>query len=178
MSARIDVTAQERHVVRVFAVDLSPAELRVFGARNGTWPLADALGVDTLQADQLELFAISDLEGVGLTGYLEDGIGISPDALQDMRPQLEAITQATLVIRSQAFNGDAVTLRPKAPLRLVATFTEETAPVQFDKLPSASAEGTFGPSGPAPQSGPKRRWWPVAMMVIGVLIIIAALVQA
>ena len=44
-----------------------------------------ALGAETLDPEHVEVFPVSDLEGVGLAGYLEDGMGVPADQLEDMR---------------------------------------------------------------------------------------------
>ncbi|UXX81612.1 hypothetical protein [Roseovarius pelagicus] len=175
MSDKMDVPAREDGVVRLFAVDLDPMALEAFGRRNGSWPVADALGVEMLAPDQVELFAVSDLTGVGLTGYLEEGLGVAPAELAGMRPQLEAVKDGVLIVRSRAFGGAAVTLHPRAPLRHIATFHEERPPVQFEPLPSAGAAGVIGSTASSERPRAKHGWWPMALIVIGVIIIGLAL---
>lgn len=141
MSERIAIKATEQGVVRVFAVDLPDDALKAFNARNGTWPLRDALGADTLDIAHIEVFPVSDLKGVGLAGYLDQGLGIPDDQIEGMRPQLAALTGAVLILRSAAFGGVAQDLTPRAPLRLIATFSEADAPISFAPLPADGAQG-------------------------------------
>ncbi|SLN59284.1 hypothetical protein PEL8287_03203 [Roseovarius litorisediminis] len=147
MTGRIAIKATEHGVVRVFTVDLPPSELEGFNTRNGSWPLLEALGADTLDASQIELFPLSDLAEMGLAGYLEEGLGIPKDQINELRPQLAAMKGAVLILRSPAFGGVEQVLAPRAPLRLVGTFTEENATVSFVPLPKASAQGQVGASG-------------------------------
>ena len=175
MSGKMDIPASEVGVVRLFAVDLDADALKAFGRRNGSWPVADALGIEALAADQVELFPASDLTGVGLARYLEDGFGVAPAELEGMRARLDALTDGVLIVRSRAFGGEAVTLRPRAPLRHIATFREERPPLQFEPLPSASAQGVISPATPAVTPRAKRNWWPLALIVVGVIIIGLAL---
>jgi hypothetical protein len=142
MSARIQVPANEHGVVRVFQVDLPEHEIARFTNRNGTWPLREALGAEHLDPDHVEVFPVSDLEGVGLPGYLEEGLGIPAEELDDMRGRLEALSGPVMVVTSRAFGGTDQALSPRHPLRHVATFHERRKPVSFGPLPSESARGS------------------------------------
>lgn len=139
MSERIEIKPTEAGIVRVFAVDIAADEIAAFTARNGSWPMADALGASTLDAQHVEVFDASDLAGLGLAGYLADGHAIPDAQLDEMRGQLAAQTGVLMVVTSRAFQGAGQILTPRAPLRLVATFQEDRAPVSFDSLPDASA---------------------------------------
>lgn len=158
-------------MVRLFAVDLSESDLKSFTRRNGTWPLRTALGADVLEAEHVEVFSVSDLSGLGLAGYLEEGMGVSSRELEPFRPQLAALDGAVMVLTSRAFGGTAQTIAPRAPLRLIATFSEDRPDVKFAPLPSASAKGTLAGPGDAGQSQGKR---PGSL----VLLLISALVLA
>ncbi|MFX0546150.1 hypothetical protein ACEWPL_011450 [Roseovarius sp. S1116L3] len=139
MSDKIDIKASETGIVRVFAVDIPADQIAAFTARNGRWPLRDALGADALDADHIEVFDASDLTGVGLPGYLADGHAIPDDQIEPMRAQLMAQEGTLMVITSRAFQGTAQVLTPRAPVRLIATFQEPHDPVTFGALPDASA---------------------------------------
>lgn len=171
MSARIHVKAGDTGRVWIFAVDLAGAELEAFTRRNGNWPLREALGAEALDPARVEVFAVSDLEGVGLSRYLEDGHGIAPGDLDGLRGRLDAQTGTVMVLTSRALEGREQTLTPRAPLRLLASLSEERAPVEFAPLPSEGAAGTVAPAaaGPAPRGGRNR---------VGVLIVLAAILLA
>ncbi|MEO1789461.1 MAG: hypothetical protein AAFR34_07125, partial [Pseudomonadota bacterium] len=69
MTARVEVAAHERGVLRVFAVDLPPKEARGFLRafdEGGPEILAEALGVPGLNPDYVELFASEDIADLGL----------------------------------------------------------------------------------------------------------------
>ena len=89
MSDKINVKASDRGLVWVFAVDLEGDEAANFNRRNGEWPAQKALGADTLDPEHVEVFQASDLEGLGLAGYLEEGMRITRDQHQDMRARLD-----------------------------------------------------------------------------------------
>ncbi|WP_371225693.1 hypothetical protein [Roseovarius sp. 2305UL8-3] len=138
MSERFEINATERGIVRVFTVDLPEEEIEQFDP-------ASALGVTSLDPQYAELFPVSDLKGVGLSGYMTEGLGIAEDELDKAR--LDALKGHVLIVLSAAFAGEAVTLTPKAPLRWIGTYTEERAPVQFEPLPDAAAQGQITPQG-------------------------------
>ncbi|MAU52055.1 MAG: hypothetical protein CMN17_06670 [Roseovarius sp.] len=142
MSVTLDIPAQEAHVLRVFAVT-DPA-------------LSDAaaitaLGAESLEPEQVEVFDLGDLGDMPLSAYLAEGQGISAGALAPMRAQLDGLTGRVLLLPSRAFGGRAQRLSVGAGLRLVGRFEEESAPVQFDPLPAGGAEGVVAPKGAVPK---------------------------
>jgi len=143
MSERFEVLATEHGMVRLFAVDLPKDEIAGLD-------VAASLGVGRLDPERFELFALDDLKGLGLAGYMHEGLGISRAELDVAR--LDALEGHVLILRSAAFGGQAVVLTPRAPLRWIGTYAEETAPVQFTPLPAASAQGVVTPTGKAPPS--------------------------
>lgn len=147
MTSTIEIKPTERGVVRVFAVDLDGDDLKAFTRRNGSWGVQEALGADTLNPDHVEVFPVSDLTGLGLSGYLEDGQGVSADDLRDMRVRLDALKGTVMVLPSSAFSGTAQTLTLRAPLRLIATFNEERPDMSFAPLSSEAATGSGSPGG-------------------------------
>lgn len=146
MSAPIQISNTEAGIVRLFTVDLPPEQIATFTARNGRWPLAEALGADTLDPDFIDVFDVDDLKGLGLTTYLADGHGIPDDQLAAMRPRLEGLRGTVMVITSRAFSGQAQTITPRAPLNLIASFTEDRTPARFDPLPDPGRQQTDPPA--------------------------------
>ena len=154
MSERFEISAGERGVVRLFAVDLPPEQIEAFAepdyeanADDPPWPLKDALGAEHLDADFIELFPIGDLKGVGLPGYMTEGLGIAEKDVKADRARLEAMGGHVLIVLSAAFGGVEQTIKPRAPLRWIGTYVEESAPVQFRPLPSESATGEVNTAG-------------------------------
>lgn len=136
MSERFQVSATERGIIRVFAIDLPEDQVDGFDP-------APALGVTALESQYVELFPVSDLKGVGLSGYMSEGLGVAETELDKSR--LDALDGHVLIVLSGAFGEQPVTLTPKAPLRWIGTYTEEHAPVQFEPLPDAAAQGQIAP---------------------------------
>lgn len=139
MSDTIEVKSSERGVVRLFDVDLPAKDIATFVRRNGNWPLCEALGAEYLDQDRIEVFDVADLTGVGLAGYLQEGMGIPSDQIAPLRERLNALAGAVLVVPSSAFGGTAQTLTPRAPLSLVASLMEAGDTVTFRPLPDESA---------------------------------------
>ena len=82
----LDISAGERGVIRLFALDMRPEEakfLREPGAAD------QILGVTGLDPEQIDVFPVSDLEDLGLYGYLSEGCGVSEDQLD--RAKLESV---------------------------------------------------------------------------------------
>lgn len=148
MSERFEISGGERGVVRLFAVDLPASEIEAFGRPNHEadtddppWELRQALGAEYLDADFVELFPLADLKGVGLTGYMTEGLGIAEADVEPDRARLEALSGHVLVVLSAAFGGVAQVIAPRTPLRWIGTYVEEHAPVQFRPLPTEAAKG-------------------------------------
>ena len=169
MSDRIEVKSGDRGRVWVFAVDLDPAEIEGFTRRNGSWPVQQALGAEALDPAHVDVFPVDDLESMGLSGYLAEGYGIPEEQLADMRARLDAVRGWVLVLSSRALEHRPQTLTPRAPLRLLASFSEESRPVSFAPLPSEAAAGTVAGAEAAPPPRRGRGW-------IGPVLIVAAAV--
>lgn len=145
MSSSMNVPAHESGVIRLFVLDLPEAQISEFKTTKylydeTKWPLKDALGATYLDEDFIEVFPVSDLEGLGLAGYLITGNDVPSDQIDQMRNQLEQITGHVVLVFSSAFGDFAQTLRPTSPLRHIATFFTEGMPVTFNKLPDESAQ--------------------------------------
>ncbi|MDA5558300.1 hypothetical protein [Shimia sp. MMG029] len=158
------VSATERGLVRLFAVDLPGEEIENFRTPKinsdgelADWPLDDALGFSFLDEDFIELFPVSDLEDLGLTGYMVEGLGIAQKDVDEDATRLAAQKGWVLVVLSAAFGGVAQTLTPKSPLRWIGTYKEEAAPIQFTPLPDTSAKGAPLPPETDPAPTPAQR---------------------
>ncbi|MFC3084856.1 hypothetical protein [Tabrizicola soli] len=167
------IPAHERHGIRVFAAALSPEEMQ----RDKAGLVAALFGDPDLDPAHVELFDTADLAGVGLAGYLAEGLGVSDAALAPDRARLEAVRGPVLILHSRALHGRAVTLIPDPRLTLLAGYTEERPPVHFEPLPSDAAKGSLtapGPSAPAPRLPRRALALGAALLLAG----LAALVLA
>ncbi|WP_170385629.1 hypothetical protein [Ruegeria atlantica] len=145
------VAPHEHGVIRLFALNMRPEEamfLREPGAAD------QVLGVAGLDMNQIDVFPVSDLEDLGLYGYLNEGCGVSADQLD--RIALDAITGWVMVVRSAAFGGRAATLIPDRRLHLFGPFTEEATNWTGGPIATESAKPYSAPQ-TAPQDDKPRR---------------------
>lgn len=175
MSERFTVKANERGIVRLFAVDLPAEEIRRFQTETDAgWPLREALGATELDLEHVELFPVSDLTGLGLAGYMVEGLGIAEADVAEDRARLEALKGHVLVLVSKAFGGVDQQITPRTPLKWIGTYVEERAPVQFRPLPDAAAEGEVAGPAKAPPSNAaiSGRVAMIALLVIFALVVL------
>lgn len=158
------VVTHEHGVLRLFTLDMRPEEAK-FLREPGA--IDQVLGVTDLDPAQIDIFPVSDLEDLGLYGYLSEGGGVSVDQLN--RNELEAIEGWVVVLRSAAFGGRAVELRPDPRLHLVGLFTEEATNWTGGVIETDSAKPFSAPQ-VAPADGTSRR---VGSALMAVLILFA-----
>ena len=182
MSEEFTISATETGIIRVFALDLDADAATAFATTAADDPgvIARGLGVDSIDPAYAELFPISNLTGLGLAGYLTEGLGVPEDQVAQDRARLNALEGHVLVVTSKAFAGQPVTLKPQSPLRWVGTYTEEGAPVNFAPLPDEGAKGTIAAPATKPGKSDARMSGMVAtialvamFMLVGLMIWIA-----
>ena len=120
MSVTLDIPASETGILRVFSLSMTAEDAKAL--RGNSDALSSALGAPVDPA-HIEVFALSDLEGVGLPGYLAEGNGIPDEQLNPDRAKLEILDGWVLIARSKAFDGPA-TLAPVPALTLIGTYGE------------------------------------------------------
>lgn len=163
----LTIPANDRLGVRVFTAKLTPEDLQRDKAR-----LAETLlGDPDLDPAFIEIFDLADLSGVGLSGYLTDGLGVPDAALSRDRARLDALKGPVLILLSKALHGREVTLTPDPRLTLVATYAEDRPPVHFEPLPTAAAQGTLSPELP-PDRTPQRPG--SAFLLLGIALVLTA----
>ncbi|EBA12090.1 hypothetical protein [Roseobacter sp. CCS2] len=156
MSETFHIKATERGVIRIFMANLTTEQAETFTQspdEDTPAPINRALGVSNLNTDFIELFPLSNLAGVGLAGYLVEGLGVAEEDVKPHASRLNAMSGQVLIVLSQAFGGFETTITPTAPLKWIGTYTEEGSAVKFEPLPSEGAEVTPGtPTGKPPKS--------------------------
>ena len=110
MKETLIVPANETGVLRLFALDM-PREQIKFLREPGA--LDDVLGVTGLDPAHVEIFPVSDLDDLGLPGYLTEGHAVPTEQID---PGLADTTGHVLLLHSRAFGGHAATLTPAAGL--------------------------------------------------------------
>lgn len=180
----LHVSPAEAGKVRVFALDLPAAEIPAFMARRddtddpmAAWPLRAALGADHLDAGRVELVRLADLEGVGLSGYLAEGLGIAADEVARERARLDRLEGHAVILPSSAFGGVEQHLAPRPPLRHVATLHEERpqAPGILSESASARPRGETARPGQGVAADPAPRRAPARSLVVGAAVVLAAI---
>lgn len=162
----LTIPAHDRDGVRVFTARLTPDDLQRDKARLA----AELLGDPDLDPAFLEIFDLADLSGVGLSGYLTEGLGVPAAAVTDPA-RLDALKGPVLILLSKALHGRSVTLTPDPRLTLVGTYAEERPPVHFEPLPTAAAQGTLAPELP-PDRTPQRPG--SAFLLLGLALVLTA----
>ena len=186
MTATLTIPAEEHRTARLFAINLPEAEVAAMlrdtpqpatltGALPETLAAATLLGWPDLDTRRAEVFAIRDLTGFGLMGYLTEGLGLDEAQIAPDRARLAALDGYVLILMSRAFRGQAVTLKLPQTLTLIGTYRETAAPVVFEPLPSGGAQDaprtpTRKPVSDAAMSGR------VAMAALAVMFALTALV--
>lgn len=162
----LTIPAHDRDGVHVFTAKLTADDLRRDKARIA----AELLGDPDLDPAFVELFDLADLTGVGLSGYLVEGLGVPAATIPDPA-RLDALTGPVLILLSKALHGRAVTLTPDPRLTLVGTYAEDRPPVHFEPLPSAAAQGGHTPDLP-PDRTPQRPGG--AFLLFGIALVLTA----
>ena len=122
MTEMIEIPKGARDQVLVFALDMPPEQVAFL--RDEDAALAQALGLTTLDRAQVEIFPVEDLEGLGLLGYLREGLAVSEADLSTHGLKLDGLTGYVMVLRARAFYGAATQLSPAKGVELAARLGE------------------------------------------------------
>ncbi|MFL4470256.1 hypothetical protein ACERZ8_10355 [Tateyamaria armeniaca] len=150
MSETIDIPANQSGVIRVFALSMTDIEAKAL--KSDPAAINAALGAE-VDAEQVEIFPISDLEGVGLVGYLNDGNAVPMDDLAPDRAKLDRLGGWVMIVFSRAFGGQATTLAPASALTLIGTYGAEGVDWRATKNVTSDAAKPYS----APQAEGKKR---------------------
>ncbi|WP_299624953.1 hypothetical protein [uncultured Tateyamaria sp.] len=171
MTQTLDIPANERGVIRLFALSMTDAEAKTL--KDNPTAISAALGGD-LDTEFVEVFPLSDLEGVGILSYLSEGNAVPEDQLTPDRAKLEKLGGWVLIVFSQAFGDAATTLAPQPALTLIGTYGEtridyratETVTSEAAKPFTAPPETVKKKPSDAAMSG---RIATIALIVLGLL---------
>ncbi len=182
----IPIPKNERHTLRVFALDMTAAEVAVLRDTDAApepgrvvAPLrpdaaARLLGVAAIDVTQIDVFHSDDIAAIGLAAYLTDGNAVAQAQIATDAGMLDAYQGHVLTLRAQAFGGQAAVLRPAPTVRLMGTYAEEVPPVRFEPLPTSSAEGVL--AGGKPPMSDARMGGMVATLALLVMFGLTALI--
>ena len=169
-----EVPPQEAGKVRVYALSLSDSEAQAM--RDDPQAQARALGVDELDGTYTEVFRVSDLDTMGLPGYLRDGNGVAPGEIEADRGRLSALDGWVLIVYSRAFGGEARQLTPIPALTHIGTYSEAGPDTPVQSTEAEAAQPYTGiprvePSTPVKDGGGRRTMISIAMVVLVLLIL-------
>jgi hypothetical protein len=119
MTTPLEIAANETGVIRVFA--LSMTEIDAKALKSDPSAINAALGAD-VDAEQIEIFPLSDLDGVGLPAYLTEGNAVPPEQLVPDRAKIDRLGGWVMIVFSLAFHGRTTTLSPIPALTLIGTY--------------------------------------------------------
>lgn len=170
----ITIPKGEQGAIRVFAISRPMPDMsRALKNQTKEALAAELLGVE-VDAGAIELFALSDLTGVGLPRYLAEGYDVSDTQLASDRARLEALDGYVLLLFSRAFDGAQATLQPSPDLTLIGTYHEAAAAMQGAPIESAAAKPYSGTPAETPAIAPQGRPGS-AMIVLGIVIVLVLL---
>lgn len=140
----LEVSAGEHGRVRVFTLGYGVSmELQHFEAVDR---LADALGVDSLKPEDVQIVDLSAVREMGFSAFLMEAYGVAEDEVSALSKTLDDLKGHVAILRSGAFGGAAVTLPADGEARLVATLHEPkmSAPAPMPSYDSAKGTPTGG----------------------------------
>ncbi|MGR3617577.1 MAG: hypothetical protein ACU0BB_16265 [Paracoccaceae bacterium] len=171
MTAALTIPKGERGEIRIFSLDMATEQVRFLLDEKGA--LEQILGVNTLDHEYVEIFALEDLEDLGLAGYLIEGCGVPEVNISATYKQLSSLTGNVLLIRSRAFMDMETTLTPAAPVVFIGIFSEKPTDWSAEPLSTDSAKPY---SAPPLQNKTVPPGFPWRTLIFPGIIIISALV--
>lgn len=179
------VPPNERGRLHVFAVNQPTAEIaRVFkpgdtGAdrlQPEAGLLSDLTGAEGLDPSGAELIPLRDLTGLGLSGYLSEGLDIPTEDIGAHKRRLDALDGYALILTSPAFQGRAFALGETASLTHIASFSQPgTDWSARETLVSAAAKPHSAPPA-SPRAARHRAQRTGGMIVAAFLLVIAGVI--
>lgn len=140
----ISIPKAEHGAIRVFAISRAMSDMARMLKQQPKADLASEMLSHAVTAEDIEIFAVSDLAGVGLSAYLTDGYNINKEAIRVDHGRLEALDGYVLLLFSRVSKEGDVTLNVGADLTLIGTYTEPQAAHAAKPITSSSAEPYSG----------------------------------
>lgn len=176
MTAQEVIPKGESHVVRLFSLDMPREQVRFL--REEPAAIADILGVEAIDPAHVDIIRISDLDDLGLTGYLTDGCGVPETEIAPDLDRLRALDGHAMVVLSRAFGEGGQHLHPSPKVELVATYGQPGTDWSGGTLTAESALPRTGKVPPRQARAEARRiggalfavFMVLILLVVGVLI--------
>lgn len=173
---KLDIPAHDTriHVFAVSDTDAGPqkqtflSRLEDPDAVDTTLPLL--FGHEGLDPSGAEVFAVADVAGLGLRGYLSEAYDIEADVLAKSKARLDALGGDVIVLSPRALGCAAVTLETSAHIRHIDSFV----PIAPDTAPREMPEVDLTPAPTSELPPPPRRTprpWVLIVVAIALLLI-------
>lgn len=153
----ITIPKGEHGVIRVFAISRPLPEMSNALKAQSKEQLATELLGTPVSEGKVEIFAVSDLTGVGLAGYLKEGYDVPEAELGRDRSRLEALDGYVLLVFSSAFGDGEITFETSAELTLIGTYHEPIPAMQAEPIESAASRPYTGTPAETPATPPRNR---------------------
>ncbi|WP_375280015.1 hypothetical protein [Pseudooctadecabacter sp.] len=138
------VSMHEHGLVRVFKADYQLAmEIGHMGVYDR---LCRALGIDVIDASDVQQLQTRSLDDMTVTDFLRAGYEVNEDDIAANKAALDGLDDfdgLLLLIRSGAFKNRPVTLNTDGEAILVATLREPEADIAFEPLPNPDPEAVL-----------------------------------
>lgn len=167
----LEILKTEHGRIRVFSVSRPMADMARALKQQPKRMLAAALLNHPVDDNDFELFALSDLTGVGLSGYLSEGYDVDRSGLHKDRARLEALDGYVLLLFSRVSDAGDVTIEPASDLTLIGTYTEARAQHAADRVQTEAAKPYSGAT-PEPSRTARSR---AGSMLTGVAVLLILL---
>lgn len=175
MTDPLDVGPHEHGMTRIFVADADPGAAQTPMTNDEA---AALLGTDVDPA-KVEVVPAGSLAGMGLSGYLVDGYGVSEDEIAGDRQTLDSLDGQIVLVPSSAFRGET-RIAPQSPLRFVGRYGEPPAPAHEVMTHTPSDDRPDEPRSTAPveptPTEPAPRKVPVGAIVVGAIVVAVILV--
>jgi len=153
----LTIPPHEHGQIRLFAVNRPiDAMARTLQENDKSAVISDLVGFD-VPSGSAELFAVSDLTGVGLPRYLMDGYTVTEAQISADRARLDALEGYVLLLFSSAFDGAETTLHIGPDLTLIGTYGEEQPAMAAPPLTADAAQPYTGVPNLTPTTPPRGR---------------------
>ncbi|WP_163848957.1 hypothetical protein [Pseudooceanicola aestuarii] len=175
----LTIRPADRDATFVFATDPEAdvlAPLREAPPLNGraSATVAEVLGLSDLTPDAVEVVHPADLAGLGLSGYLTDGLGLQEDAVARDRARLDALSAPVVLLQGSAAGTRDLTLDPPRTLQFIGRYPAARGNSTMEPLVSDSARDRLATTPAPPAPAPRRRGW-TAAVVLGTAVLLAIL---
>lgn len=159
-------------MIRVFAISRAMSDMARALKQQPKRALAATLLNHPVEDEDFELFALSDLAGVGLPRYLSEGYDVDKSAIRKDHTRLESLDGYVLLLFSRVARQGDITLSPASELTLIGTYTEPKPLHAAAPITTEAAKPYTGSNAPPPPLTRSR----VGSAVTGVTVLLGLLI--